>query len=500
MPRTARGRRLRRSGPRSGAETMSASSGATAARPEIGQDAPFGRPTPATHPNRLFAAAALHGFAPPSRPSLSLLELGCGAGANLIPIAATYPEGRFVGVESSGDLLARAARMAEGSGVRNVTLVEADPGALSGSLGRFDAVIACGRYSRSAPEARDALMQALALNLAPDGIAYLDFDTLPGGWLHRIGWDAMQFHARGASDPGERVARAREAIALLVEAWGEQPGTAAALAGIFAHEAQRDAGDLLRDGLAAQNEPVYLSTVANHARRHGLALVGDAEPGAGALADADAEARGRVASRAPPAREQLLDFLRLRTSRQALVVPASARPSPASGAAVLHYSIPSALAAARRSESSPADPIETLLAAAYPASVPSTALLEALRAQGMTTPDAASRLRDAWLQGKVEPFVDALVVAARPTAMPRASGTARWQASHGPNATNLRHEDVPLADECRRAILACCDGTRDAATLAAEVRASIPAGEANAPEAAVLRRLDRLAAAALLGA
>ena len=52
-----------------------------------------------THPGRIGALARLHGLAAPSPERCSMLELGCGDGGNLIPLAEAYSESRFVGVE-----------------------------------------------------------------------------------------------------------------------------------------------------------------------------------------------------------------------------------------------------------------------------------------------------------------------------------------------------------------------------------------------------------------
>jgi hypothetical protein len=48
----------------------------------------------------------------PPRATLSVLEIGCGDGSNLIPLAEAHPEGRFVGVDQSARLCASAREMA----------------------------------------------------------------------------------------------------------------------------------------------------------------------------------------------------------------------------------------------------------------------------------------------------------------------------------------------------------------------------------------------------
>ena len=56
-------------------------------------------PMPQTHPDRLATIGLLHGLA--SRPvdRCRVLELGCGDGTNLIPMAYGLPDSRFVGID-----------------------------------------------------------------------------------------------------------------------------------------------------------------------------------------------------------------------------------------------------------------------------------------------------------------------------------------------------------------------------------------------------------------
>ena len=59
-----------------------------------------------THPDRLATVAILHGLEPPDPFHARVLEIGCGAGGNLMAMAAATPGIRAVGV----DLAARADR------------------------------------------------------------------------------------------------------------------------------------------------------------------------------------------------------------------------------------------------------------------------------------------------------------------------------------------------------------------------------------------------------
>ncbi len=459
-----------------------------------------GRPFHETHPNRLLAVARLHGIAPPARERISVLEIGSGDGSNLLPIAAAYPRGRFVGVDLSALLTARARAAAEAFGVRNVTLVEADLRDLPHSLGQFDVVMGHGVYSWVPPDVRDGLLKLVATRLVPGGVAYLNYNLLPGGWLRRAGWEAMQFHVRGVTDPAERVARAREFIALLVETWSAAPGPGAALAANFAREAARDDSGIYHDDLAAQNEPVYYAQFVRHAAQHGLEVAGDIDPGTRSPGTASPAFLERIAARDPVMREQMLDFVHLRQMRQSLLVQKGSKRLAARDTAGLHFAASMPYMQHRLAGAATSDPVGDLLAEAFPAAQPSEAIVAALRARGVTEADAHGKLRESWAIGLADPYVDALAFVTRPSKRPRASAVSRALAAQSGLVTNLRHTSVKLADECARAVLLRCDGTRTKGEIAAAVRASIPPAEAGDPAAAVARRLGQLASAALFEA
>ena len=78
-----------------------------------------GQPFAQTHPDRLATLAALFGLeaAPPA--GCRLLEIGCGDGGNLLPMALGLPEASFVGFDSSPAAIARAREGAAAAGLRS---------------------------------------------------------------------------------------------------------------------------------------------------------------------------------------------------------------------------------------------------------------------------------------------------------------------------------------------------------------------------------------------
>src|SRR5881396_3431575 len=58
-----------------------------------------GRPHAQTHPDRLATIATLFGMAPVAPDRCRLMELGCGDGTNLLPVAFGAPHSHCVGID-----------------------------------------------------------------------------------------------------------------------------------------------------------------------------------------------------------------------------------------------------------------------------------------------------------------------------------------------------------------------------------------------------------------
>jgi ubiquinone/menaquinone biosynthesis C-methylase UbiE len=73
----------------------------------------------------------------------SVLEAGCGVGAQTVALAQRSPGARFTSVDVSSDSIAEARRRVEGAGLTNVELLEADIFALPFKNESFDHVFVC---------------------------------------------------------------------------------------------------------------------------------------------------------------------------------------------------------------------------------------------------------------------------------------------------------------------------------------------------------------------
>src|SRR5262245_62000460 len=78
-----------------------------------------------THPSRLYTIGTLFGMRPTPVQRCRVLELGCAAGGNLIPMAETLPDSEFVGVDLSARQINDGQQLINQFGLKNVKLKHA---------------------------------------------------------------------------------------------------------------------------------------------------------------------------------------------------------------------------------------------------------------------------------------------------------------------------------------------------------------------------------------
>ena len=140
---------------------------------------------PYTHPARIAAIARLLGHRRMPVETARVLELGCGEGMNLLPLAERFPEGRFVGVDFSPRQIATAESARSAAGLDNATLICHDLREYEPEAEQFDYVIAHGVYSWVPDEVKERLLQVCRAALVPGGIAYISYNVHPASGFVR---------------------------------------------------------------------------------------------------------------------------------------------------------------------------------------------------------------------------------------------------------------------------------------------------------------------------
>jgi len=423
-------------------------------------------PDAASASDRLVAVGRLFGIATCDPAGARVLEVGCGDGADLLARAARFPLGRFVGTGASTRELSQARAAADDLGLDNVAFVEGDVRSAALPAGAFDIIVAHGFYSRAPREMRDAFFATARERLAPDGLLVTSYDLLPGGHVRRIGRDAARLEAAAVVDAAAQPEAERRIRRELAEAWSAAGGAAAALA-LALTDDDAQAGGVRHPGdPSPPSDPVYFTSFVRHAAAHGLHYLADADLGTMGAGDLSPGLQKIVAACDTLAREQYVDFARLRTFRQSVLVGADARRRAKLTPSAIDAMHASARPGADR-DGAGGGTVAQWLAMRYPASVPVTELLAELESRGVRPEDTRGAVVRACFAGAIVLRAMPAAAAAAPGERPRAFAFARWQAARCDTLTSLLHERVVVDEPDARRILTLADGTRDRGALAA---------------------------------
>lgn len=286
-------------------------------------------PITATDPDRLAVMGRLFGLASADPEQCRVLELGCASGGNLIPLAWRYPGSRFLGVELSQRQAAEGQGLIGRLGLSNADIRQGDILDLGPELGQFDYLIVHGVYSWVPERVREKILALCGTLLAPSGIAYVSFNTLPGWRMRGMLRDMLLYHTRSASSPAERLSQAQGFLDLLLAALARLDAASARyLKEEIPHIRRSHPSYLYHEYLAEVNEPCLFTDFLARAERHGLRYVCDADLNTLFPSTLGAEVESALAGIEDGIeQEQYLDFVRNRNFRQTLLCRAEEEPS-----------------------------------------------------------------------------------------------------------------------------------------------------------------------------
>ncbi|MCI0743061.1 MAG: class I SAM-dependent methyltransferase [Gemmataceae bacterium] len=460
-----------------------------------------------SHPDRLATMARLLGVQSAPVANCRVLELGCGDGANLIPMAYALPESRFLGIDLSPRQVEMGQESVQQLGLTNIDLRHLSILDVDSSFGRFDYIICHGVYSWVPAEVQRKILSICKEHLAPGGVAYVSYNTYPGWHRRNMIREMMRYHVRQFADPKERVQQARAILDFLIECIGD-PKSAYGV--ILQAEADMLTGVadsyIYHEHLEENNHPIYFHEFAGRLAEHGLQYLAEAQPTplARNLSPRAAQTLQQVSVNLIQA-EQYLDFVRNRTFRRSLVCHADTPVSrPPAHAAITGMCITTLLRPESDTLELPADAPATyrtqedatlstnnpLLKAAlwrlwqsWPQAVSFADLWEAVR--GMVSAEVASTantepltepLLQCYLASMVELHMQPARFVLTVGKCPQAGGLARLSARRGIEVPNLRHRTVVL-NEFERQILSLLDGRHDQSAILEALLGALSRGD-----------------------
>jgi methyltransferase-like protein/2-polyprenyl-3-methyl-5-hydroxy-6-metoxy-1,4-benzoquinol methylase len=463
-----------------------------------------------THPDRLATIAALFGLRTVPVEKCRVLELGCGDGTNLVSMAYGLPNGEFVGIDAAGRAIAAGTEMIRDLSLQNVRLQQLDLMEFDAAGEPFDYVIAHGVYSWVPDPVRDRILAICSDSLSPNGVAYVSYNTYPGGHIRDMVREMMLFHVRDSSDAKQKIAQGRALLKFLAASKKEPDLYRRVLEKELEHAVEYSDAAFYHDDLNPLTRPVYFHHFIKHAAAHGLQFLGDAM--FNEMQPEDYEPAVMTALRELDkdilAREQYLDFLMCRRFRRTLLchceVSLNHKIQP--GVIVDFYAASEAQPTSPQPDIASSD-IEEFrtakgasiksnrplvkaallhLSQCWPHAIHFSDLLAAARrlvpAEGDESENVhaiCEMLLRSFAAGVTELHIWAPRFVTDLSEHPLASPVARHQNRSGKRISTLRHTGLELNDALSRKLLDLLDGTRDFAAIEEALSVFVQKGEAS---------------------
>lgn len=481
-----------------------------------------------THPDRLATLATLFGMTPPPITHCRVLELGCGDGSNLIPMACTLPNSEFVGLDLAARPIVKGQATVETLSLQNITLRQGDVMEVAPDWGQFDYIIAHGLYSWVPANVQEQILAVCHDRLTANGVAYVSYNTYPGGHLRQMVRELMRFHTRHITDPTQQITQARAILRFTADAQPDTEAYGAFLRAELKRVTEGEDGYVYHDDLAEINSPVYFHEFAKRAANVGLQYLAEAdffEMQDHMFPPQMAETLRQLASKDIILKEQYADFLKCRKFRQTLLCRQPVLPhrtlvperltnlyvASAAQPATPEIDLREPSVAEFRSERGQAlatnHPLMKAamlcLAQSWPRPIGFTELLGQAYAQlgegghkhmGSRAEDLAllgNMVFQAYGKNLVELHVHVPHFVLEVSERPIASALARLQIRQSAFVTNVLHGSVKIEDLLGRHLLSLLDGTRDRNALVAELEALVRSGAATVQKDGVVMENPR---------
>ncbi|MBN1566680.1 MAG: class I SAM-dependent methyltransferase [Acidobacteria bacterium] len=434
-------------------------------------------PRKQSHPAFIAALSAIAGLSLPPVDRWRVLEVGCGDGSNILPMAFDYPESRFIGLDRAVNPIEAGRALASRLRLANLELRVADLSEWEPE-GEFDYIIAHGVFSWVPKEIREKILRICGASLKPHGIAFISYNVYPGCHFRRLAGDFLRFHVRRLTDPAARIQDARSLAQTVVDQMGGDSSPQHALCDEMKVILEKDAAVLYHDDLAEINEPFYLMDFLAQAARHDLQYLGDALPKRDDVRYLALQTEDWIESR------QYSDFLVMRRFRESLLcrrdialdrklvfdrfhdlyVASGVKPAEPEQDGRQQFDLP------KSGNVTTNNPLAKQILSRLSSLWPQSMRMSDISFEGFSPDSIPDLLMQLHQAGALEFRMHPPKVAPSVSDYPEASALARAQIAEGHRmVTNQRHINIDFQDETIRKVVSLLDGSRNRQELARDL-------------------------------
>lgn len=228
-------------------------------------------------PDRLATLATLFGMSPPALSTCRVLELGCCDASNIISTAYSLPEATITGIDASEEKIKAGQEAISALKLTNITLQHTDILDINLESGQFDYIIAHGIFSWVSPQVQDKIFSICEHNLAPNGVAYIGFNTKPGWNVNNTIRDMMSYISVTVDDPAVKINQRKAVLKFLLDATKETNTPYEKLVGEAVNDLVKLPEKFVCTELVEEaNEPLYFNEFMQRAKSNNLIYLGDA--------------------------------------------------------------------------------------------------------------------------------------------------------------------------------------------------------------------------------
>jgi ubiquinone/menaquinone biosynthesis C-methylase UbiE len=143
------------------------------------------------HIEYLHTLSRLYGLSSTHPESSRVLDIGCGTGHALIPLAIEYPQSEFIGIDNSAKQIEYAKNVAKNLNLENIAFIHSDFVEYEFNK-KFDFILCCGVFSWIPKDIQVRFLGKLSSLLNNQGVSLINFNLDAGFQIRNSIWASIK--------------------------------------------------------------------------------------------------------------------------------------------------------------------------------------------------------------------------------------------------------------------------------------------------------------------